>query len=257
MNDAEEPGPNRAGERDAESVRGVLAANLKRVRAQRGLSLSELSRRAGIGKATLSQLESGAGNPTLETVLGLSRVLGVPISDLVEARPADEVTVVRAADAEVLSGRGVDLRPLRRIESGEVVFEIYDQQVRTDGTQISGGHTGTEHTVVQSGRLRVRAGRREVELGPGDYVGFDAALPHSYTAVGGEPVRSVLLLQYRAEQRLHLAGEEEDGPDGAVGQAALEPAARPALGASPGRSAGLSAGSSPGLSPGPALGSAH
>ncbi|GAB7185196.1 XRE-family HTH domain transcriptional regulator [Kitasatospora sp. Ki12] len=246
MNDAEESGPHRAGEQDAETVRGVLAANLKRVRAQRGLSLSELSRRAGIGKATLSQLESGAGNPTLETVLGLSRVLGVPISDLVEARPVDEVTVVRAADAEVLSGRGVDLRPLRRIESGDVVFEIYDQQVRTDGTQISAGHIGTEHTVVQAGRLRVRAGRREVELGPGDYVGFDASLPHSYTAVGGEPVRSVLLLQYRAEQRLHLAGEGAgEGADGAVGRAALEPAAQPALGPSQGPLQG------------PSLGTAH
>ncbi|MET8542295.1 XRE family transcriptional regulator [Kitasatospora sp. NPDC004799] len=199
-----------------ETVRGVLAANLKRVRAQRGLSLSELSRRAGVGKATLSQLESGAGNPTLETVLGLSRVLGVPISDLVEARPAGEVTVVRAADTEVFSGRGVDLRPLRRIEAGDVVFEVFDQVVRIDGTQISGGHGGTEHTVVQAGRLRVRAGRHEVELGPGDYIGFDAALPHSYTAVSGEPVRSVLLLQHRSEQRLHLAdpaeGQAPPGP---------------------------------------------
>ncbi|MFB7123005.1 MULTISPECIES: helix-turn-helix domain-containing protein [Streptomycetaceae] len=193
MNDAEE------------SVRGVLAANLKRVRAQRGLSLSELSRRAGVGKATLSQLESGAGNPTLETVLGLSRVLGVPISDLVEARPAGEVTVVRAAEAEVLSGRGVDLRPLRRIESGDTVFELYDQVVRTGAAQESGGHTGTEHTVVQAGRLGVRVDGREIELGPGDYIGFDAALPHAYTALDGEPVRSVLVLQYRAEQHGHLA----------------------------------------------------
>ncbi|MFJ8472411.1 helix-turn-helix domain-containing protein [Kitasatospora sp. NPDC094011] len=210
------------------SVRGVLAANLKRIRAQRGLSLSELSRRAGIGKATLSQLESGAGNPTLETVLGLSRVLGVPISDLVEGQPSGEVTVVRAADAEVLSGRGVDLRPLRRIETGDVVFEVYDQQVRTDGTQISGGHTGTEHTIVQSGRLRVRAGRCEVELDPGDYIGFDASLPHSYTALSGEPVRSVLLLQYRAEQRLHLAEPGETGVSGEAGEA--REAAPPCLG---------------------------
>ncbi|WP_045691932.1 helix-turn-helix domain-containing protein [Streptomyces rubellomurinus] len=198
------------------SVRGVLAANLKRVRAARGLSLSELSRQAGIGKATLSQLESGAGNPTLETVFGLARVLGVPISDLVEAGPADQVTVVRAAEVDVLSGRGVDLRPLRRIESGGEVFEVYDQVVRTDGTQISAGHTGTEHTVVQSGRLRVRAGRREVELGPGDYIGFDAALPHAYTAVGGEPVRSVLLLQCRAEPHPHLADGAGDA-GGTVG----------------------------------------
>ncbi|MER7757287.1 XRE family transcriptional regulator [Kitasatospora sp. NPDC097643] len=191
------------------SVRGVLAANLKRVRGQRGLSLSELSRRAGIGKATLSQLESGTGNPTLETVLALSRVLGVPISDLVDGRPSGELTVVRAADVEALSGEGVDLRPLRRIESGDSVVEVYDQQFRTGGTQDSTGHIGTEHTIVQVGRLGVRVNGCEVELGPGDYVGFDASLPHAYTALDGEVVRSVLLLHYRAEQRLHVTDPGE------------------------------------------------
>ncbi|MDH6711490.1 transcriptional regulator with XRE-family HTH domain [Kitasatospora sp. MAA19] len=187
-----------------ESVRAVLAANLKQVRTQRGLSISELSRRSKIGKATLSQLESGAGNPTLETVLGLSRVLEVPVSDLVDRRPSSGLTVVRAADVEALRGKAVDIRPLRRIESEDSVFEVYDQQVRAGCTQDSLGHIGTEHTVVQAGRLGVRVDGHEVELGPGDYVGFDATLPHTYTALEGT-VRSVLLLHSRGEQRLHLA----------------------------------------------------
>ncbi|MFE6686963.1 helix-turn-helix domain-containing protein [Streptomyces sp. NPDC057743] len=182
----------------------MLAANLRRLRTRQGLSLSELSRRSKIGKATLSQLESGTGNPTIETVFSLSRVLEVPISDLLDARPAGGLTVVRAAEVEVLSGEGVDLRPLRRIESGDAVFEVYDQRVRAGRRQDSLGHVGAEHTVVQAGRLGVRVDGREVELGPGDYVGFDATLPHSYTALAG-PVHSVLLLQYRADQRLHLS----------------------------------------------------
>lgn len=186
-----------------ESVRGMLAANLKRLRTQHGLSISELSRRSKIGKATLSQLESGAGNPTLETVLGLSRVLRVPLSDLVDHRPPDALTVVRAADVEALSGAGVDLRPLRWIESADAVFEVYDQQVRGGCTQDSLGHIGTEHTIVQAGRLGVRVDGREVELGPGDYVGFDATLPHRYTALDGV-VRSVLLLHCPAEHRMQL-----------------------------------------------------
>lgn len=185
------------------SIRDMLAANLRRVRLQRGLSMSELSRRAKTGKATLSQLESGTGNPTIETVFSLSRVLNVPISDLLDAGPSGELTVVRAAEAEVLSGAGVDLRPLRRIGSGEDLFDVYDQQVREGCRQDSLGHVGTEHTIVQAGRLGVTVGGREVELGPGDYVGFDAARPHSYTALDGT-VRSVLLLHSRADQRLHL-----------------------------------------------------
>ncbi|MEV4258520.1 XRE family transcriptional regulator [Spirillospora sp. NPDC049652] len=188
----------------SESVRDMLAANLRRARAERGLSLSELSRRSKIGKATLSQLEAGAGNPTIETVFSLSRALEVPISDLLDSERPNGLTVVRAADVEVLSGAGVDLRPLRGIESGDAIFEVYDQQVRPDSRQDSLGHVGTEHTIVQAGRLGVRVDGREVELGPGDYVGFDGLLPHSYTALEG-PVRSVLLLQYRADQRLHSA----------------------------------------------------
>lgn len=186
------------------SIRGRLAINLRRARTERGLSISELSRRSKIGKATLSQLESGTGNPTIETVFSLSRVLEVAISDLLDARPPGGPTVVRAEEVEALRGDGVDLRPLRRIEAGDAVFEVFDQRVRARRRQESLGHVGTEHTIVQAGRLGVQVEGREVELGPGDYIAFDAALPHSYTALDGE-VRSVLLLQYRADQRLHLS----------------------------------------------------
>ncbi|MGD6747557.1 helix-turn-helix domain-containing protein [Streptomyces sp. BH106] len=186
-----------------ESVRDMVAANLRRARTRRGLSISELSRRSKIGKATLSQLESGTGNPTIETVFSLSRALEVPVSDLLETRAPGGLTVVRAKEVEVLSGQGVDLRPLRRMEFGDLVFEVYDQVVRADSRQDSLGHVGTEHTIVQTGRLQVRVDGDEVELGPGDYVGFDATLPHSYTALDGD-VHSVLLLQYRPHEHAHL-----------------------------------------------------
>ncbi|MER7547294.1 helix-turn-helix domain-containing protein [Spirillospora sp. NPDC127506] len=191
----------------AESVRDVLAGNLRRARLELGLSLSELSRRSKIGKATLSQLEAGAGNPTIETVFSLSRVLEIPISDLLDRREPSGLTVVRGAHVEVLRGEGVDLRPLRGIASGGAMFEVYDQQVRAGRRQDSLGHVGTEHTIVQAGRLGVRVDDRDVELGPGDYVAFDARLPHGYLALDG-PVRSVLLLQYDADQRLHSSQGE-------------------------------------------------
>jgi transcriptional regulator with XRE-family HTH domain len=195
-----------------ESVRDVLAGNLRRARLELGLSLSELSRRSRIGKATLSQLEAGAGNPTIETVFSLSRALRIPISNLLDRTEPSGLTLVRASQVEVLRGEGVDLRPLRGIASGGAMFEVYDQQVRAGRRQDSLGHVGTEHTIVQAGRLGVRVDDRDVELGPGDYVSFDAGLPHSYTALDGT-VRSVLLLQYDADQRLHSAAAEPPHPD--------------------------------------------
>ncbi len=44
----------------------LIAKSLVRERARTGLSLAEVARRAGIAKSTLSQLESGNGNPSLK-----------------------------------------------------------------------------------------------------------------------------------------------------------------------------------------------
>ncbi|MCO1578744.1 helix-turn-helix domain-containing protein [Crossiella sp. SN42] len=176
----------------------VLGANLRERREALGISLSELARRSGIAKGTLSQLESGSGNPTIETVFSLSNALDVPVSGLLTEAVDPDVVVVRSADLEVLSGEAVDLRLLRRIEHGGAVVEVYDQRVRPGVVQESAGHPGFEHTAVVTGTLRVTVHGRAHEIGPGDYVRFRAGTPHQYAAVDGE-VRSVLLLEHPAQ----------------------------------------------------------
>lgn len=173
--------------------------NLRARREEQGISLSELSRRSGIAKGTLSQLESGSGNPTIETVFSLSNALGVPVSTLLSERAEPDVLVVRSGEVEVLSGDAIDLRMLRKLDPAGGLVEVYDQQVRPGAVQKSSGHPGIEHHLVISGRLRIGANGRSLEAGPGDYVSFRAAGPHEYEALDG-PVASVLLLQYAAEQ---------------------------------------------------------
>ena len=56
------------------------------------LTLEELSTAAGLGKSTLAQLESGKGNPSVETLWALAAALRVPFGRLVdEQRPAIRV----------------------------------------------------------------------------------------------------------------------------------------------------------------------
>ena len=62
----------------------VVSMSLRRERARAALSLTELAKRAGIAKSTLSQLESGTGNPSLETLWALGTALGVPLSRLID-----------------------------------------------------------------------------------------------------------------------------------------------------------------------------
>lgn len=55
-----------------------VGRRLKQLRVDSGLSLSELARRSGVGKGTLSELETGRRNPTLETLYALTTALGRP-----------------------------------------------------------------------------------------------------------------------------------------------------------------------------------
>ena len=73
----------------------TIAGAVRRERERAGLSLTELARRAGIAKSTLSQLKAGTGNPSVETLWSLGVALGVPFSRLVEP-PAPAVRVIRA-----------------------------------------------------------------------------------------------------------------------------------------------------------------
>lgn len=62
----------------------LISQALVRERKKSGLSLSEVSRRAGIGKSTLSQLESGTGNPSIETLWAICIALDIPFAKLIE-----------------------------------------------------------------------------------------------------------------------------------------------------------------------------
>ncbi|MFC7640091.1 helix-turn-helix domain-containing protein [Streptosporangium lutulentum] len=68
------------GDRSSRDLAALIAASVRRERDRAGLSLTELAKRAGIAKSTLSQLESGVGNPSVETLWGLGAALGVPFS---------------------------------------------------------------------------------------------------------------------------------------------------------------------------------
>src|SRR5262249_29830605 len=85
----------------ASALVAQIAATLRRERTRAGISLTELARRAGIAKSTLSQLESGSGNPSVETLWALGTALGVPFSRLVDA-PRPAVRVIRCGEGPAM-----------------------------------------------------------------------------------------------------------------------------------------------------------
>jgi transcriptional regulator with XRE-family HTH domain len=173
----------------------VVGTNLRRLRTDQSLSLSDLSRSSGVAKATLSALEGGRGNPTLETLSALAAALEIPMGDLITAADPPPVTIVRNDEGTSVPGTANDLRLIARFTPGGTV-EVYEAQWPKRSTRNAGGHgPGTrEHVFVTRGGLKVGPLGREVGLSGGDYATFAADEPHLYEARAG--TRALLLMQW-------------------------------------------------------------
>jgi transcriptional regulator with XRE-family HTH domain len=175
----------------------VIAASLRRERRRAGLSLTEVARRAGIAKSTLSQLESGAGNPSLETLWAICVALDAPFSRLLDP-PRPHVQVIRAGEGPTVSAAQADYQAtlLAACPPG-ARRDVYRISAEPGYARESQPHMPgvVEHVVLSAGRALVGVAGEPVELGPGDYVCYPADLPHVFEAL--EPgTRAVVVSEH-------------------------------------------------------------
>ena len=68
-----------------ESGNKILGNNIKAYRTAKGWSQEELAHLAGMTPAHLGHIERGEGNPTLLTLLSISKALQIDLSELVKS----------------------------------------------------------------------------------------------------------------------------------------------------------------------------
>jgi len=174
----------------------MIAAAIQRERNRAGLSLSALAAAAGIAKSTLSQLENGAGNPSVETLWAIASALGVPFSFLFETQ-SQPTTLIRAGKGETIGSDQSDfIATLLAPCPPNVRRDVYRVVLQPGETRSSPGHPlGTlEHVILCAGALRTGPQGQEVDLHPGDYFSFPGDQPHSYQALASDTL-AVLVMQ--------------------------------------------------------------
>lgn len=173
----------------------VVGANLRALRTGRGVSVVALAERSGVARATLTKIESGRANPTIDTLYALANALDAPLGDLIAGPPAAApVEVVRAGDGARVRG-AVAARLLDRLY-GHRLAEIYDATFAVRPRHADPHPPGVvEWILVTEGRLRTGPAQAPVDLGPGDFVRFAGDVPHVYLALGG-PARGVIVMSH-------------------------------------------------------------
>jgi transcriptional regulator with XRE-family HTH domain len=182
------PGASGASGASAGPPLELIAASLRRERRRTGLSLTEVARRAGIAKSTLSQLESGTGNPSLETLWAICVALDAPFSRLLDP-PRPRIQVIRADQGLTVSAAHANYQAtlLAACPPG-ARRDVYRIAAEPGHPRESQAHMAgvVEHVVLSSGRALVGVAGEPVELGPGDYICYPADLPHVFEALSPE-----------------------------------------------------------------------
>ncbi|MFN8514892.1 MAG: XRE family transcriptional regulator [Thermomicrobiales bacterium] len=158
-----------------------LGEAIKARRAERGLTLEGLAGRCGVSRAMLSEIERGAKTPTIRIVAQIAAGLGTTVGRLIGEEPEVEErvpVVVRAGER----------RTLVEPQSGMVRQELSPGYLRLGvevlwcsippggmGEALPALRAGAvEHVTVVRGVLRCRIGGRELLLGTGDAVYYEA-----------------------------------------------------------------------------------
>jgi transcriptional regulator with XRE-family HTH domain len=164
-----------------------IARQVRALRQARGWSLGTLAERSGLSKTNVAKIETGEGNPSLETLLRLVEALDITLGALLGADRPPDTHVIRVADAAFLrSPSGLQGRDIwsdgrnRRVETMELLMEPgadYHSKPHPPGTE--------ELIVCIKGSLEVGPEGDEVTLGERDAARFPADLSHHYRSEGG------------------------------------------------------------------------
>ncbi len=188
----------------AETAEPHVGPALRRLRADRGLSLDRLAATSGVSRAMLNQIELAKSTPTIKLLWKIARALEVPFSALIEGEPGRDTTVLRVASARRLtSSDGAFSSRALFPTDGPRRTEFYELRMRPHGVEHAEPHApGTrENLVVAEGLVEIDAGGARHALGPGDAILFEAGQPHAYRNAGEGEAVMYLVITYPESTR--------------------------------------------------------
>lgn len=160
----------------------IIAMNLKQLRTERSLTLGQLAKESGVSKAILSDMEKGESNPTINTIIKVSKGLNVPYSRLMEG-VEPESTLVRQQETVMQANENHHYRIFCYFTtSPKRNFELFRVELDPNSSNVSIAHPpkSQEYLYVLEGELTLETETESYTLHPGDSLGFASSVPHTY-----------------------------------------------------------------------------
>ncbi|MBP1861720.1 helix-turn-helix domain-containing protein [Rhizobium herbae] len=194
---------------DVERVSATVSQNLKLFRKQNGLTLDELSRKSGVSKGMLVEIEKGSANPSIATLCRAATALGVSVADFVGVAVNVPVRIVPPEDASILwRGPKGGSATLLVGTHGPDEIELWRWTLFPGEVFESPGHSaGTlELLNVETGALTLKLADSEHLVKAGSSVLARTEDKHAYMNCGKEELRFVMTVAELQRPRVRTGG---------------------------------------------------
>jgi transcriptional regulator with XRE-family HTH domain len=170
----------------------AIGRRVRQERQSRHWTLDRLAETAGVSRRMVVNVEQGAANPSVGTLLRISDALGIGLPALVEPPQLKAVRVTRHGEGAALwssqaGGRGV----LVAGTDPPDVVELWDWTLAAGDQHVSEAHSpGTKELMqVQRGTIAIEVADQSVSLDAGDAITFPGDSAHSYANPGTQSAR--------------------------------------------------------------------
>lgn len=180
---------------DIERTVSALGAKLAMARAERGWSLAELARRAGVSTASVHKIEKSGMTPTIATLMKIAAALGTNVSFFIDEDVAAPAAIVVRGDERArlyTSKRGISLDNVSgrygryRLAGAEAVVE----PLASSGPDPM-RHPGEELVYLLEGTICFTVDGEAMHLEPGDSIHFRTDRPHTWENPSEHPARAL------------------------------------------------------------------
>ena len=173
-----------------------LGARLRGLRKERELSQRGLAELAGLSPNAISLIEREEISPSVATLQRLAGALGVKMSYFFETETLVRVLCVRSGERPVIRGAGLTIEGLgARLADQQMEPFLITLAPRADMGTGQVVHAGHEFVCCLAGQVQYEIDGALYLLEPGDFLLFEADLPHCWGNPGDEVARLLLVLQ--------------------------------------------------------------
>lgn len=173
-----------------------LGRRLRAAREERGLSQRELAAKASISINAISLIERDENSPSVATLQSLANALNVKMSYFFDDSYQGDVILARRGERPGLASQGAHIETLHEhLHRQELEPFLVTLEPHAGSGERQVVHTGHEFVYCLEGQVEYLIDGVYHRVGAGDFLLFEAGLPHRWHNPNGERARFLLILQ--------------------------------------------------------------